>query len=476
MFDELAKTYFETEAEYERGIKLLREFRVAVKHSSTFSELEENFFLDLDDDDCQLLDSAGELVEHPGRREAQLSRKELSRLAALLRSHGSGKTGGSADPHGLHSKPVTEAFEEFLAEKRHGWKPTNGSEGQYREEVFPLFLELNGDLETAKINKTHATAFVTAVLSLPKNRHKMPEYRRLKISDLMKLSIPRDKQLSITTKRNYLRRLSSFLHWLEDHDYSQPNLYAPLKSPSLKKVARASEERAQYTDAELTKLFNSDDYTQGLHRHSFQYWVPLIGLFTGARENEICQLFTSDIRQEEETGIWVFDFNENEPEKTRKSLKRPFHARTFPIHKQLIALGILEFADYQRKRGEQRLFPELPYHDKNKYANKMQRWYNTTYEKKCGLTGRTSFHSLRHTTINYLKKQLKLDTNSFVDWIGQTASGTESDRRYVKRLTLQEFHKIYRKLAFDCIDFSNLRSWRAQAFHREATGAMSRTR
>lgn len=198
----------------------------------------------------------------------------------------------------------------------------------------------------------------------------MPEYRDLTILGLMNLSIPKDKQLSITTKRNYLLRLSSFLHWLEDHDYSQRNLYVPLKSPPLKKVARANEERAQYTDAQLAKLFNSDDYNQGLHKHPFQHWVPLIGLFTGARANEICQLFTSDIRKDGETGIWVFDFNENEPEKTRKSLKQAFHARTFPIHKQLIALDILDFADCQRKRGEQRLFPELPCRNKNKYAVK----------------------------------------------------------------------------------------------------------
>jgi hypothetical protein len=58
MFDEIAKTFFETEDEYERGLKLLREYGVAAKHSSNFTELEENFFLHVDDYDCQLLDSA----------------------------------------------------------------------------------------------------------------------------------------------------------------------------------------------------------------------------------------------------------------------------------------------------------------------------------------------------------------------------------------------------------------------------------
>lgn len=216
-------------------------------------------------------------------------------------------------------------------------------------------------------------------------------------------------------------------------------------------------------------MFHYDDYTQGLHKHSFQYWTPLIGLFTGARENEICQLYVDDIRQDAESGIWIIDFNENEPERTQKSLKRPYHARPFPIHKRLRDLGILEFAAYQRQRGEDRLFPELPYRGKNKYADKMQRWFNRTYQKGCGLTGRTSFHSLRHTTINHLKKQIKLDTNSFVYYIGQSETGTESDKRYVKPLTLPEFEKVYRKLTFDSIDFSKIRPWKAQAFHREQT-------
>jgi hypothetical protein len=92
----------------------------------------------------------------------------------------------------------------------------------------------------------------------------MPEYRKLGIFDLMKLPIPKDKQLSNKTKSNYLQRFSTFLNWLEDHDYAHRNLCAPLKSPPLKKVARPNEERAQYADAALTKLFNSDDYTQGM--------------------------------------------------------------------------------------------------------------------------------------------------------------------------------------------------------------------
>lgn len=281
MFDELAKTYFATKADYERGIELLRQYKVAKQQYVTWSDMEENFLLNLDDSDDHLLDLATALVRERGQRpdsagheRSGLSQEDLKRLAEFLQSRGAASPGTAPEVHSLHSKPVSEAFKEFIAEKRHGWKSTNGSEGQYTEEVFPLFLELNGDLETAKINKTHTTAFANAVLSLPKKRRKMPEYGDLTIRALTKLSIPKEKQLSNTAKRNYLQRLSRFLHWLEDHDYSQRNLYAPLKSPSLRKVARANEERARYTDAELAMLFNSDDYTQGLHKYAISVLGP----------------------------------------------------------------------------------------------------------------------------------------------------------------------------------------------------------
>ena len=43
MFDELANSFFDTKDDYERGLRLLREYRVAYKQSRTFSDLEENF-------------------------------------------------------------------------------------------------------------------------------------------------------------------------------------------------------------------------------------------------------------------------------------------------------------------------------------------------------------------------------------------------------------------------------------------------
>ena len=54
-----------------------------------------------------------------------------------------------------------------------------------------------------------------------------------------------------------------------------------------------------YTIEELKIIFNSPIYTQGFRPKRFQgesaYWVPLLALYTGARLNELGQIFAEDV-------------------------------------------------------------------------------------------------------------------------------------------------------------------------------------
>ena len=57
-----------------------------------------------------------------------------------------------------------------------------------------------------------------------------------------------------------------------------------------------------------------------------------------------------------------------------------------------------------RKRGEARLFPELPRDSDGSYAGHFQRWANRFLEN-CGAKGdRQSFHSLRHSFTDALRR------------------------------------------------------------------------
>ena len=47
------------------------------------------------------------------------------------------------------------------------------------------------------------------------------------------------------------------------------------------------------------------------------YWVPLLGLYTGARLNEICQLYVNDIKEIDK--IWCIDINRKTNDKKLKN-------------------------------------------------------------------------------------------------------------------------------------------------------------
>jgi hypothetical protein len=74
----------------------------------------------------------------------------------------------------------------------------------------------------------------------------------------------------------------------------------------------------------LKKLFCSKAYLTDGHKKPYHFWLPILALFTGARQNELAQLFLSDIREND--GLWVIDINaNNESQKVKtKSGKGPF--------------------------------------------------------------------------------------------------------------------------------------------------------
>ena len=342
---------------------------------------------------------------------------------------------------------------------------------KYRDEIFPLFIEINGNINTGDLSFSHSTAFKNVIFKYPKNRRKIKEFRELSLDEILERDIPPEKQLGLTTKYKYLERIVVFLKWLEDNGYSAPNIYKPLM---IKKnyQTQGYDKKHPYTLDDLKKLFNSNDYVKGEHDKPFKFWVPLICLLAGARVNEICQLLLADIYKDDEFGIFVFNFNKNDSSNTKKSLKKPYHERSVPIHEQLIRLGLIEYVEYLRSKNEVRLFPELRYLGvKGKYAGTAIKWFNVTYtnNKNCNIiTPKTSLHSLRHNISDYFSKTLNLVETKYVYALGQTPKGGVSVTNYVTPEKLPELHKTFNKVDFsDTIDFSKIRTWKLQAFYKK---------
>lgn len=160
--------------------------------------------------------------------------------------------------------------------------------------------------------------------------------------------------------------------------------------------------------AELRRLFEGEEI-QSFVRQPDQahcYWLPLIGLYTGARVNEVCQLNPqTDIRQE--NGIWFFDITADSEADVRvvKSVKNESSRRRVPVHSKLIELGLLVYVERIKRAGGSLLFPPWP-PAKGRASAEAEKWFRRLL-KNTGLRDETpgkrlvGYHAFRHTFLNY---------------------------------------------------------------------------
>ena len=185
----------------------------------------------------------------------------------------------------------------------------------------------------------------------------------------------------------------------------------------MKEQVRPHLQRDRFTVEELKLLFAS---LQPNMRRPYYYWLPWLGLFTGARLEELCQLHLSDIRQEGE--VWILDINS----KDEKRLKTPAAERLVPIHSRLLDLGFVGYCEGLRHRGETRLFPELK-HMRDGYGQTASKWF-ARHRETIGVE--KPFHSLRHTFVDEMR-QLGADHKKIAALVGH-ADESMTGGRYGK--------------------------------------------
>lgn len=464
MWDLRAKLYFPDEITYHKAMALFQEFRKVCK--LPFHEAERLLFDLMDDEtgsDSYLLDRATDYQESLALESgnSQLL-KEIGELRALI-----GQSQVTHKNSAIHSVSLDEAFDEFISHSKTSWKANSTMENSFRVSYYPILKSVIGQIKTADITKVHINQFLRIITNLPANKSKMSKYQDLPLTNFMTEVVPEKDRISPTTQEKYVRGIGSFLKWLKRNDYTEIDLDSPMKNIKFSKV-RANEQRSSFTKSDLAKIFNSKEYLQGIHKQASHFWVPLIGLYTGARLNEICQLQVADVYLDKETKKWVFDINEDKQSDPNKSLKKPFHARLVPIHKKLIELGFLEYLDSQKK--QKRLFSDLPFvSSNNKYGDKLQRWFNRTYKDNCQITTpNTSFHSFRHTVITHLVNDKKADPNKIAIGFGQTPQGGVTQTIYTKRQSTSSYFPYFDSIDFDdCFESKMIRGWKYHQFNRK---------
>lgn len=210
-----------------------------------------------------------------------------------------------------------------------------------------------------------------------------------------------------------------------------------------------------FTPEHLKLIFTPKDFLKH-NCKPHQYWAPLIGLYSGARIEEICQLLVSDIREIE--GLYCFDIKDDgDLENVDQSVKTAASKRLIPVHTKLIEMGLLEYiADVKKIAGNSALlFP---------YLIKTVNGYSKTtganfgrYLDKLGLTDPLLvFHSFRSTVNNHLK-HAGIDEEKRCQLIGHEHDNVNS-AVYSTPFNAQYLQaEIMPKLDFPGIDLSLIR-------------------
>ena len=202
-----------------------------------------------------------------------------------------------------------------------------------------------------------------------------------------------------------------------------------------------------FTDVELKSIFQSDLLTKA--KQPADFWLPMLGLFTGGRVSELSQIDITDIQKHGD--VWALSIN-NEGDKSLKTLAS---TRLIPLHPTLIECGFLEYVSDAKRYGT-KIFPYLTPDKFGSYGGRTsERW--GSYLDTLGIKDpQKTFHSFRSTSNNRLKHSGVPEENR-CQFIGH-----EHDT--INSATYSEPHKlafllenVASKLDYQCIDFSQLK-------------------
>jgi integrase len=279
---------------------------------------------------------------------------------------------------------------QYLFDKLNQEREVSGKTIDEAQKVIGRFSGVYKDIDAEGINGTIIREFKELLIKTPSILS--DELRSLTLVQIVKEagSEYSGRTLSDSAINKHLSVISSVLQWAANNSYFSNNWHNPVRGKTIKRKG-LKQDRMPFTEVDLHKIFSSDIYTKQSRPKGgcgeAAYWIPIVGLYTGMRLEEIGQLLITDIKQESD--IWYFDINDS----GGKQLKNKSSIRRVPIHQNLLDLGFIDYID--SLEGMQ-LFPLLK---KDKYGKLTQNWskWFGRHIRRIGITDKSKvFHSYRH--------------------------------------------------------------------------------
>jgi len=251
------------------------------------------------------------------------------------------------------------------------------------------FIEHFGDVEIKHIGRNEVRNYRNLLLRQPKSKQRsirqMSPTERASYAERENL-----ETVSKATVRRKLRLLSPMFSFAVESSHIEQN---PFSQQTTKLRNNGGlEQKKTFTNEDLSRLFSHEIFTTNppeilLKRFGEAiYWLPVLLYYTGARREEICQLYSQDVRCVD--GTWSLDITDRMPD---QRLKTEGSRRTIPIHPDLLQLG---FVDYCRQQ-DGLLFPALR-SKSDDFGNNIGKWYGK-FIRSLDIEIKQPIHGFRHT-------------------------------------------------------------------------------
>jgi integrase len=275
-----------------------------------------------------------------------------------------------SDPDALNvtedNPPLSILFDRWRAERQP--PPKTWAEWSTTRKRFEQVI--GGDFPVRSITKAHFRAFKESLLRTPK-RH------------------GNEAMLSPASVTKGLGAIRSVLSWAVGQGYLEVNPADGIRHAG----ARSAEQRSRrlpYDADDLKRIFSQQ------RKPGVDHWLPLLGLWTGARLEELGGLRVEDVKAEADVPYIFIRASDGRRLKNRGSERR------VPLHPELVRAGFLDSVTERKSAGDTLLFPELK---ADAHGTRTRMWgkrFARHVRLVCDVTDKrkASFHSLRHSFVD----------------------------------------------------------------------------
>lgn len=245
----------------------------------------------------------------------------------------------------------------------------------------------------------------------------------------------------ITAVKTLLKYAHQDLEWLQRHPWAGIDIEHQTENP-----------RFPWTDEELKAffglpLFQRYELPEAGHWKNGKdaaYWIPILGLYTGARVGELAQLRVQDVKS-----TYAGPFLSITDEAEGATVKTAAGIRDVPVHPELIRLGFMNYVGAMKGAGAVSLWPSYkPLKDEP--GTYFSGWVNPFHKEATGNPDAPVFHELRHTVRTALHRK-RVDLHAIDLIIGHENGTLSKVQKGYTRLTEEDLAAAIRKLDYTAV-------------------------